>query len=196
MSLRGRRRSDAVLVEHRREDLGRGVAGAGPETGAGAVEVGGARVEGGDGVRGGEGQVVVGVEAQRYVDRLDHGADPDLHVLGQHRAGRVGDVDGVGAVGLEHEPACSATSPAVFMWVIIRKPTASMPSSLASLMCCSVMSASVQWVAIRTTCAPLSRPSAGRPPCRCPAAAGPRAWPLHGGGGRPAASPRRKRRRP
>jgi hypothetical protein len=36
------------------------------------------------------------------------------------------------------------------MWLIIRKPTVSMPSSRAYSMCCLETSASVQWVAIRT----------------------------------------------
>ena len=40
------------------------------------------------------------------------------------------------------------------MWLIIRKPTASMPSPRAYSMCCFEMSASVQCVATRTMRAP------------------------------------------
>ena len=40
------------------------------------------------------------------------------------------------------------------MWLIIRKPTVSIPSSRAAAMCSAPMSASVQWVATRTTVAP------------------------------------------
>ncbi len=40
------------------------------------------------------------------------------------------------------------------MWLIIRKPTVSMPSLRASPMCCSEVSASVQCVATRSVCTP------------------------------------------
>ena len=40
------------------------------------------------------------------------------------------------------------------MWLIIRKPTACIPFAAAQAMCCSAMSASVQWVATRATDAP------------------------------------------
>ena len=36
------------------------------------------------------------------------------------------------------------------MWLIIRNPDTSIPSSRAAAMCCAATSASVQWVAIRT----------------------------------------------
>ena len=52
------------------------------------------------------------------------------------------------------------------MWAIIRNPTASMPRRLARRMCCSAMSASVQWVAIRATATPrsaMSRRSSATP---------------------------------
>ena len=42
------------------------------------------------------------------------------------------------------------------MWAIIRKPTVSMPSLRAAWMCCSLTSASVQWVATRIVCTPSS----------------------------------------
>ena len=42
------------------------------------------------------------------------------------------------------------------MWAIIRKPIASIPNDLATLMCCSVMSASVQCTAILATETPIS----------------------------------------
>ena len=42
------------------------------------------------------------------------------------------------------------------MCAIIRKPTASMPSSLVSAMCCAATSASVQCVAIRAMLTPYS----------------------------------------
>src|SRR6266540_336985 len=45
------------------------------------------------------------------------------------------------------------------MWAIIRKPIASMPLSRAQRMCCSQMSASVTWVAMRATEAPLAAAS-------------------------------------
>ena len=45
----------------------------------------------------------------------------------------------------------------MFMCDIMRKPMASMPRSLAALMCCSVMSASVQCTAMRATLTPRSR---------------------------------------
>jgi len=40
------------------------------------------------------------------------------------------------------------------MWLIMRKPAVFMPSERATSMCCFAMSASVQWVAIRTMLAP------------------------------------------
>ena len=40
------------------------------------------------------------------------------------------------------------------MWLIMRNPTVSMPSSRAAAMWCAEISASVQWVATRTTLAP------------------------------------------
>lgn len=46
--------------------------------------------------------------------------------------------------------ACFASSPAGAMWLIIRKPDTSMPSSRAVAMCCAETSASVQCVATRT----------------------------------------------
>ena len=42
------------------------------------------------------------------------------------------------------------------MCAIIRNPTTSMPSLRAWPMCCRAMSASVEWVAMRTDCAPAS----------------------------------------
>ena len=62
--------------------------------------------------------------------------------------------------------ACSTRPSGVFMWAIMRKPMASMPRPLATLMCCSVMSASVQCTAMRATCTPISltsRRSSARP---------------------------------
>ncbi|MNE04292.1 hypothetical protein D3C80_968170 [compost metagenome] len=43
------------------------------------------------------------------------------------------------------------------MCAIIRKPTVSISSWRAMLMCCSETSASVQWVATRMVCTPRSR---------------------------------------
>ena len=43
------------------------------------------------------------------------------------------------------------------MCAIIRKPTTSMPSLRPCSMCCFAMSASVEWVAMRTDAAPASR---------------------------------------
>jgi hypothetical protein len=45
------------------------------------------------------------------------------------------------------------------MWAIMRKPTASRPISLAMPKCCSEMSASVHWVAMRTIPIPASTAS-------------------------------------
>ena len=42
------------------------------------------------------------------------------------------------------------------MWAIIKKPTVSMLSLRAAVMCCSDTSASVQWVATRMVCTPKS----------------------------------------
>jgi hypothetical protein len=42
------------------------------------------------------------------------------------------------------------------MWAIIRKPTVSISSLRAAVMCCSETSASVQWVATRMVCTPRS----------------------------------------
>ena len=53
--------------------------------------------------------------------------------------------------------ACWAKAAGSFMWLIIRKPATSMPRSRALPMCCSAMSASVQWVAIRTDWTPRLR---------------------------------------
>ncbi|MEY9995497.1 hypothetical protein ABIE67_007529 [Streptomyces sp. V4I8] len=46
--------------------------------------------------------------------------------------------------------AWAASSAAGAMWLIIRKPETSMPRSRALAMCWAEMSASVQWVAMRT----------------------------------------------
>ena len=52
--------------------------------------------------------------------------------------------------------ACSASSAAAAMWLIMRKPETSMPISRAVAMCCAATSASVQWVAMRTERTPRS----------------------------------------
>ena len=52
---------------------------------------------------------------------------------------------------------CLASSSGEVRWLIIRKPTVSMPSDRASPKCWIETSASVQWVAIRATEAPASR---------------------------------------
>ena len=73
--------------------------------------------------------------------------------------------------------ACPARRRGVVMWLIIRKPTASMPSSRAAAMCSAEMSASVQWVATRTTVAPgRGGRLRGCGRCRCRAAAAWRPW--------------------
>src|SRR4051812_4976595 len=53
--------------------------------------------------------------------------------------------------------ACFASTSGGWEWAIIRKPTVSRPRFRASPKCCTAMSASVQWVAIRQIDAPLSR---------------------------------------
>jgi hypothetical protein len=58
-------------------------------------------------------------------------AEPRLHVVGQHVAGRVGDVDAVGAVA-SISLACLTSPSGLFMCAIIRKPTVSMPSLRAA----------------------------------------------------------------
>ena len=55
--------------------------------------------------------------------------------------------------------ACSRIFSGVAMWAIIRKPTGIMPSSRAAFRCWMAISASVTWVATRTTWAPLARAS-------------------------------------
>ncbi len=52
--------------------------------------------------------------------------------------------------------ACFASTSGGWVWLIIRKPTVSRPSSRASLKCCWETSASVQCVAIRQIWPPLS----------------------------------------
>ena len=52
--------------------------------------------------------------------------------------------------------ACSASTSGGWVWLIIRKPTVSRPSSRASPKCWIETSASVQWVAIRQIWPPLS----------------------------------------
>ena len=52
--------------------------------------------------------------------------------------------------------ACFARSSGGVRWAIMRNPTVSMPSSRATPKCCGLTSASVQWVATRTTSAPAS----------------------------------------
>ncbi len=52
--------------------------------------------------------------------------DPGADILGQQIAGRVGDVDTVGAVAL-HQQALGGETFRLFMCAIIRKPTVSMP---------------------------------------------------------------------
>ncbi len=51
--------------------------------------------------------------------------------------------------------ACFASASGGWVWLIIRKPTVSSPSSRASPKCCCEVSASVQCVAIRQISAPL-----------------------------------------
>jgi hypothetical protein len=51
--------------------------------------------------------------------------------------------------------ACLASTSGGWVWLIIRKPTVSSPSSRARPKCCSEVSASVQWVAIRQIEPPL-----------------------------------------
>ena len=53
--------------------------------------------------------------------------------------------------------ACRASSSGEVRWLIIRKPTVSMPSERARPKCWTDTSASVQCVAIRATDAPASR---------------------------------------
>ena len=52
--------------------------------------------------------------------------------------------------------ACLAKTSGGWVWLIIKKPTVSKPSSRATLKCCSETSASVQCVAIRQIDPPLS----------------------------------------
>jgi hypothetical protein len=52
---------------------------------------------------------------------------------------------------------CLASSSGEVRWLIMRKPTVSMPRDRASPKCWIETSASVQWVAIRATEAPASR---------------------------------------
>ena len=104
-------------------------------------------------------EVVVAVEADLGLGLAAtraHGADARRHVVGQHVAGRVDDVDALGAVVVhEHAPARQLLA-ARAMCAIIRKPTVSRPSSRARPKCWSETSASVQCVATRTMGTPLS----------------------------------------
>ena len=52
--------------------------------------------------------------------------------------------------------ACLASTSGGWVWLIIRKPTVSSPSSRARPKCWIEVSASVQWVAIRQISPPLS----------------------------------------
>ncbi len=52
--------------------------------------------------------------------------------------------------------ACLASTSGGWVWLIIRKPTVSRPSSRARPKCWIEVSASVQWVAIRQISPPLS----------------------------------------
>jgi hypothetical protein len=72
---------------------------------------------------------VVAVEAQfgLGLQGFAHGAQARLDAVGQQVAGRVGDVDAVGAVAL-HQLGLLDQPSGLFMWAIIRKPTVSMPS--------------------------------------------------------------------
>ncbi len=52
--------------------------------------------------------------------------------------------------------ACFASTSGAWVWLIIKKPTVSRPSSRARPKCWMDTSASVQWVAMRQICPPLS----------------------------------------
>ena len=90
------------------------------------------------------------------VEDVAVGADPVADAVHRQPAAGVGDVDAVGAVGLHQLGLLRPAPSAVAMWLIIRKPETSMPSSRAVAMCCAETSASVQWVATRTERTPRS----------------------------------------
>ncbi len=135
------------------------------------------------------GQVVVAVEAQFgfRLERIAHRGQAGFDRVGQQVAGRVGDVDAVGAVALHQlgllRPALRGCSCA--------------PSSGSRR--CPCRACGPCRCAARETLPPrcsgwppgsLTRrsraPSSGGPRCRCPAAAAPRPWPASSAG-----SPRR-----
>src|SRR5690606_39173046 len=91
---------DAHACADRDQNFHRRIAGTGAQASGGGVDAGRARFHRGDGVGYAHGQVMVTVEADlgaRLQGRA-HRADAGGHVVGQHVAGRVGDVDAVGAV--------------------------------------------------------------------------------------------------
>ena len=75
------------------------------ECGSGGVDAVGAALDGGQAVGHAHRQVVVAVETQLAVrfQRRAYGAESGLHVIGQHGARRVGDVDAVGAVAFHQQ---------------------------------------------------------------------------------------------
>ena len=84
------------------------------------------------------------------VEDVAVGADPVADAVHHQPAAGVGDVDAVRAVGLHQLRLLRRARPASAMWLIIRNPETSMPSSRAVAMCWAETSASVQWVATRT----------------------------------------------
>jgi hypothetical protein len=116
--------------QHGDQHFHRRVAGAGAQAGHGGVDAVGAGFDGGDAELATpmarlwwpwKPSSVSGLSASRTA------ADARLDVVGQHVAGRVGDVDAVGAVAL-HQPGLLDQAFGLFMCAIIRKPTVSMSS--------------------------------------------------------------------
>lgn len=88
--------------------------------------------------------------------RLQHrleGAEAIANIVHVHRPAGIHHVNTGGAVGFHLQRLLRQLFREV-IWLIIRKPTVSMPSSRAKAICCAETSASVQWVATRTTRAP------------------------------------------
>ncbi len=119
---------DAHAVAHGHQHFHRRVAGAGAQARGGRVDAAAAHLDGGQRVGHAHGQVVVAMKAELGLglERLAHGAELFRHVVRQHVAGRVGDVDAVGAVAL-HEPGLRHQALGAVHVAIIRKPTVSMP---------------------------------------------------------------------
>ncbi len=164
-----------------------------PRPGGGGVDAGGAHFERGEAVGHAHGEVVVAVEAELGLglQRIAHRGQARLDGVGQQVAGRVGDVDAVGAVALHQLGLGDQAFGAVH--VRHHQEADGVHAELAGhadVLLGDVGLGAVGGDADRAT-RRARAPSSGGRRCRCPAAAAPRPWPASSAGSRCRGIPRR-----